>query len=667
MQRHFFCSTLLVSITLPETAPPYTVSRYELDEYEIEKAGINWDTFEGCGAYEGAVSESFEFDSYEEALEHSMELVDAELEQDLIELMGKLTFRLDGKHEVSLRVPYHLDAYDEEEEEIERRLSRFNARLAELRASGYVFCIPGWDEVAAPYRAAPELFEECFEEEGDSARGPLTRRYFVLCEDDSVEVGPECRFTGGEPDALGYQVDESVCGPFLRKYDITDEREELPVSMVLQRGEVNSLCKFDPDSGQLVSFEQLKTKDGEAFEVISLEDDEIAAPKPYEFGHWPGKAIVFQELFGEARSTLEISSQDRPSFLKLTQLVEMACRRDMAQARQVFIPFVTQAVASWPSSVRVAPVDWILRLVRGALPTSSLGMCSALHLAPALLDMTYDSNHDEDYEALLAWLEGLGPDCPALEGLSLRYVAPLKKFRSLDHKEFEVPARCHPQRSLWETELHKLLRSPLCRELEVLDLSTDRHEFDVHQARSNVEMDPFLLDVTVVLDHITSTKLRVLDVRGQCSNPGAELEGGRVHEHLEVLRMGGLFPPNRNLIESVLVASPGLKQLAIYSGPGTDIFDDDFKQLAEDSDYNPLVWNVFEGSDVESWYPNVSTIEKINASKLECLYLEPFLEGDRNGYARALAHALESTPFREGLTVERADDVVPAWHDYYEA
>ncbi len=241
--------------------------------------------------------------------------------------------------------------------------------------------------------------------------------------------------------------------------------------------------------------------------------------------------ISLSELFSEARSLLA-GEPSREAFLELCEYVEWAMLAEPEQARQKFLPYVTECLTSWPDRLKCAPLLWINKLITHALPLDVLQVVSALLLTPALARV-YSLN--PKYPLLLHWLCSLPEDVPALKGVSLasnpRIAArmnerlqskgALPKF--LPDRPADMPwgpmgfDASHPHYRA--EDLLRWLESPLMRELQVLDLSwgiTERPQNPRRRPTDARGLPPYQgVSVLEVFEHLCSSDLVHLDVQGQ--------------------------------------------------------------------------------------------------------------------------------------------------------
>ena len=336
----------------------------------------------------------------------------------------------------------------------------------------------------------------------------------------------------------------------------------------------------------------------------------------------------WDRCFGELRS-LSAQPPSRQAFLDVCMFLELASSLDSPRTVTQIIPYLSGALRAWPSSLRMAPWLWIVRLIRGALPIEALHVTSALSLTAAM-----SGHHLEDplYTKLIRWLRAYPKDGPALEGVSM-------SFRSLVETALRQAMLAEPDASFHPTQwsysdsilvestyhikaedLPLILGSPLMRQLRVLDLSWDPPYEDPSTRRRDV-LDGRGLTLGRVAQQLVTTQLEVLDLWGQCTSTRQQLgPRGRPQAlaSLRQLRLGGGHPLGDPAVLELRARTPALRELDLRPGyVFYGSFDDD--EEAQDVDVPDLPsqrlmrWNVYSNEDLQVMRLSVAGLRKLCA------------------------------------------------------
>ncbi|MCA9657166.1 MAG: hypothetical protein KC486_02375 [Myxococcales bacterium] len=309
----------------------------------------------------------------------------------------------------------------------------------------------------------------------------------------------------------------------------------------------------------------------------------------------------------------------RAAFLKICRLVEEAALVDDAQTREELIPRLREAIEAWPPRLRMAPWLWINRLVLGALPVEALHLASALSLTAA---MAAHYLNTPNYPLLLRWLADYPTDGPTVEGISMSFSDDVAEALR-NATEAEPQARYHPtpghEGSLDLDEIFHydddhlpvLLGSPLLRDVRVLDVSWQPTSRDFDWDYQGI-LDGRGLTLGDVAQHLSSDRLEVLDLRGQCRSPRSQLSRrslAKAHKQrlhgLKVLNHGGGHPLGDATLKKLAALAPALEELAIRPGEAGQVlsgydFDEWEPSEGRDSVYGRLHehWGIYGNDDI---------------------------------------------------------------------
>lgn len=396
--------------------------------------------------------------------------------------------------------------------------------------------------------------------------------------------------------------------------------------------------------------------------------------------------------------TIVGADASRSAFRELCTVFEQAAIHSASRTVAELVPRCRAIVERWPAKIRMAPLLWINRLVRGALPLESLHLCSSLSLTAAL-DRYVDRDRDL---ALFAWLAALPDDAPALEGLSISDSYGLRR-QHLAEEEKEPDTRFHRvernrrgRRDGWVVDLSYLLtcctvtdstvllRSPLSRAVRVLDLSADPiDEYLAEAVQADLPTEGVtLLEVTSL---VSSPALEVLNLHGQSfaiewqlGDPRVIARRGwgspRFPTKLQSLSLAGGHPIGDHTLRHLPLLCPALRELSIVPGMAAEVFQEehygrppsfrsDDWQLDGDID-RMLVTSA--GIAALNELPDLKTLAVYNTSRCD--------DDPKDVYADALGDALAAlkpcvdvrhqSSYGRHRYEEAAD--ITAWSQYFE-
>lgn len=324
---------------------------------------------------------------------------------------------------------------------------------------------------------------------------------------------------------------------------------------------------------------------------------------------------AFDAFFGEARS-LASQSPSREQFLKICGLVERASEQDAARAAAELIPYLEQVVSAWSPRIRFAPLLWITRLIRGALPVEALSLVSALSLTAAVTTHYLSS---QNYPLLLRWLDTYPEDGPTLVGISMSFRDDVAS--ALAAAKNGQPELYHPDGDLEldedfhlnEDDYPLVFGSALFREVRVLDFSWEptRQDFDRDDQGILDGRGLTVGDVMAFVPH--PEHVEVLDLWGQLNEPGDQVRGYRSSGlkkgalgGLVELNVGGGHPVGETGLQHIASLCPNLERLSIRPGHAGNLlvgydFDEWEEGSGRDSVYGRIHehWRVYGNSDIE--------------------------------------------------------------------
>lgn len=374
------------------------------------------------------------------------------------------------------------------------------------------------------------------------------------------------------------------------------------------------------------------------------------------------KVKDFNMLFGSMRSQAA-GDASRQSFLSICKIVEDAALIFPDRTKDELIPYLTDSLSTWPSSIRQAPLMWIQLLAYNALPLEALHLVSALVLTPAMVDHSYEN---PDYERLITWFKSIPEDSPTLDGLSMSYLYSPRYEWAKDkrNKMFHAVSQYESRNETYyhdSDDLHLLLGSPLSRELKVFDAAFDDSYYGPWQSEYSA-LDGRDLEVSTVFEHIPSTQLEAINLSNHVTSFD-DLRLSETHPALKVLSMGGIFPPTDKTIANLVKAFPNLETLSYPSGTVSSVYDEDFD--FDGYDYDGRVWNFYKASDRNGRYLTTKGVKALNKLKaLKNFYFSsPYGEESENLYGQKSDKALESLDARIENITWGAPDV---WSSYFD-
>ena len=379
----------------------------------------------------------------------------------------------------------------------------------------------------------------------------------------------------------------------------------------------------------------------------------------------PKKRVVVDAA--KRKKTLARSLDQKPtraSWLKLCAELEGAARAGDGSLAGL-LSAVEATLSRWPARVRMAPLPWGVGFVTGVLPMDLLRVCSALSLAPLIYGSANDSNNTH-YADLLTWIRALPADTPAPLGLHLglreTHLKAIDAACDGADGDLQPLAFVEECKHLDTDDMKALLKSPLCRNLEVLDLSMDIPNEDIYGGSQDTLFGRWVRLGEVVKALPNPEKLVSLDIHGSGSSTG-EINRtswrGEKTPNLKALNVGGSHPVNtkdaqalaRMLKDGPLEALHMACNQSIH-GIDADLEDEDVYYTAEG------YWNVYDNDSMKTSAAAVKKLLKALPS-LNHLVLHSYYEDDAK-YQKALAEG-------EGLVVDWRNTYRLGWSAAFEA
>ncbi|MEM7152781.1 MAG: hypothetical protein AAF799_08060 [Myxococcota bacterium] len=299
----------------------------------------------------------------------------------------------------------------------------------------------------------------------------------------------------------------------------------------------------------------------------------------------------------------------REAFLEICTRVEQRAVLEPDQATALVTRLIGP-LQSWPSRIRAAPLLWVNRLIRGALPLEALHLVRALSLTAAVAAGHRQSVH---YPLLLRWLADYPETGPRLEGVSMSFRQDVAT--SLQAAMAGQPEVFHPAGDLdFDQTFHldhddhdTFFGSALLRDVRVLDLSFEptRCHFGY---QSQEVLDGRGLSLVDVMSRVHSSDLEVLDLWGQCSTVTGQVlrirtsnkERAAVKAKLAKLRalnVGGGHPVGDDGVRAIASLCPSLERLSLRPGEAGAVLSLDWAAYDEaEQAYLLSDWQVEESS-----------------------------------------------------------------------